>query len=125
MLDDSHKLIFTIKIHRYWLEMGRKARYLGFRSILLKYHDEILQPPLRLNYKLLSPIFMLLQTSYSTRNYEQNCHVLVATIYNLNLACQLILMKKNLKYWEQTRNLKKFLAFISYFVHLATFIAIL
>ena len=69
---------------------------------------------------------MHLQTLYSTIDYvEQNCHVLVATMYNFNLACQLTKLKENLKYWEQTRNMKKLLAFTSYFVHLGTFIAIL
>ena len=68
---------------------------------------------------------MHLQTLYSIIDYvEQNCHVLVTTLYNFNLACQLTKLKENLKYWEQTRNMKKLLAFSSYFVHLGTFNAI-
>ena len=40
---------------------------------------------------ILSQIFMHLKNLYGTSDYvEQNCHVLVATLYNLNLACQLI-----------------------------------
>ena len=34
---------------------------------------------------------------------EQNCHVLVMTLYNLNLAWQVILLKENITYWKQTR----------------------
>ena len=52
---------------------------------------------------------MHLQTLYSTNDYvKRTCHVLVMTLYNFNLACQLIKLKENLKYWEQTRNIKKY-----------------
>ena len=68
---------------------------------------------------------MHLQTLYSTINYiEQNCRILVTTLYNLNLACQLIKLKENLKYWKETRNIKKLLPFTSNFVYLGIFIAI-
>ena len=83
----------------------------------MKYRDQTLQPPLRLsahilegkpkvlrtcpktkNYKLLSHILCILQTLYSTCDYvEQNCHVLVTVIYNLNLASQHIKLKENFK----------------------------
>ena len=49
---------------------------------------------------------------------EQNCHVLIMILYNLNLACQHTHLKENLKYSKQTRNLKKFCTFISYFVYI-------
>ena len=50
----------------------------------------------------------ILQTLHSTSDYvEQNCHVLVTTVYNFNLACQHIYLKENLKYWKQTGNMKK------------------
>ena len=69
---------------------------------------------------------MYLQTFTEYSDYvEQNCHVLITTFYNLIIAFQLIKLKENLKYWEQTRNLKKLYAFISYLVHSGTFIAML
>ena len=50
----------------------------------------------------------IMQTLYSTSDdVQQNCHVLVTTVYNFNLACQHIQLKGNLKYWEQTRHMKK------------------
>ena len=45
---------------------------------------------------------MHLQTLHSSRIYvEQKCHFLVTTLYNINLACQLIKLKENLKYWVE------------------------
>ena len=57
--------------------------------------------------------------------FQQNCHVLVTTLYNLNLTYQQLLQKEILKYWKQTTYLKKLHKFISYFVHLGTFLVIL
>ena len=56
--------------------------------------------------------------SYHESTIEQNCHVLVTTLYNVNFACQLIYIKENLKYWKETRNMKTLYVFITYFVHL-------
>ena len=68
---------------------------------------------------------MHLQTLYSTIDYlEQNYRILVTTFYKFNLACQLMKWKENLKHWEETRNMKKLLAFTSCFVYLGTFISI-
>ena len=67
-------------------------------------------------------IFVHLQTFI---HVDQNCHVLVTRIYNLNFAWQHIRWKENLKYCEQTRNLKKLYRFLSYFVYLGTLIAML
>ena len=45
-------------------------------------------PKIWRNYKLLSPIFIHLQTLYSTGDYvEQNCPVLVLRLYHLSLTC--------------------------------------
>ena len=52
------------------------------------------------------------------RYVEQNCHILVTTLYNLNFTCRLIQIKENLKYWTETRNMKILYVFITYFVHL-------
>ena len=50
----------------------------------------------------------------------------VITLHNLNLACQHTQWKENLKYWKQTKHLKKLQElFIPYFQHLGTFIMIL
>ena len=68
------------------------------------------------------PIFSCILHCKLQTYVEQICHVLVTTLYNLNIACQHIQWNENLKYWEQTLNLKKVYAFISYFVYLGTFI---
>ena len=43
--------------------MGRYARCLGIESILLKYHDEILKPPLRLPTYVMEGRVKILKTS--------------------------------------------------------------
>ena len=47
------------------------------------------------------------------------------TLYNLNLACQHIELEENLKYWKQTKNLKKLDTLSHIFVCLGTVIMIL
>ena len=72
------------------------------------------------------PNFFAFADFYTGRDYiEQKWHVLLLTLYNLSLPCQHIQWKKNIKYWKHTRILKKFCTFMSYFVHLGTFIAML
>ena len=70
-------------------------------------------------------IFRVFADFYTHEFVEKKSHVLVTTLYNLNLACQHIKWKGNVKYWKQIRNLKKLhsFSFIPYFVHLETFIA--
>ena len=98
----------------------------------MKHRDEILQPPLHLSAHIMEgkpkilgtnpkseeiisfyPIFLCILRTCSDY-VQQNCHVLVTVIYNLNLACQ----HKKL----EITNLKKFCNFISYLVYVWTFI---
>ena len=91
--------------------MGPLAWCLGIESILLESRDENLQLLLCLSThimegrlkisetyqtseEIISFYRQFLQTLYSTSNYiEENCHVLVTSLYNLNLACQHIKWK--------------------------------
>ena len=89
------------------VRMGRNFRYRSIESILLKYCDEILQPPLHLSAYIMEGRLNILETYlkseeiirfypqfscicrlYTCDYIEQNGHVLVTTIYNLHLTCQ-------------------------------------
>ena len=112
LLENSDAIGVCWALH---LGKGQLGRYLSIESILMKYHDDILEPPFRLpayimegklkilgrNHKFeeiisLYPIFLcILKTfiQYCSSDYyvEQICHVFVTILfYNLNLACQVI-----------------------------------
>ena len=88
----------------------------------MKYRDEILKPPLCLPTHKMEERVKILETypfvEFYKRFIDENCHVLVTTLYNLNFACQLIKMKENLKYCTETRNMKILYVCVAYFVHL-------
>ena len=62
--------------------------------------------------KLLSPVFMQLQTLYSTSDYaEQNCHVFVIRLYRFNSAYQLNIIEGILKIVGTNKKYEEIISF--------------
>ena len=58
---DVGTLIYTMSW--YYVGMGRLARYLSIKSILLKYVDEILKPPFRMPTHIMEGSVKISETS--------------------------------------------------------------
>ena len=53
---------YALKLAMFKIGMGRQDRYLGIESILVKYRDKILQPPLRLPTHIMEGRVKILET---------------------------------------------------------------
>ena len=119
--------------------MGWYDRYLGIESILVKYCDEILQLSLRLPTHIMEGRVKILETYPKSeeiisfypifssiciykRCVEQNCHVLVTTLYtSISLVSthinegKLKILDRNKKYEDIICFYLKFCAFMSFY----------